>query len=106
MHELFEPGIHLNDFWVNRIPKKLNTKLEYTGSAQPAIGWGIHIVEGLNWHALLAVVGFTIILTLLTAVIYSVVCHDVSAGFGISSYLIAVLAIVVAILLATLFQSN
>jgi hypothetical protein len=49
IHEFFNPGQHLSNFWLDQIPKKLIEELECSRSGVYSIGWGIHIVEGPDW---------------------------------------------------------
>ena len=49
LHCLWQPGPHLDRFWLNVSPKKLNEALHYVSSKPEAhIGWGIHIAEGVD----------------------------------------------------------
>ena len=104
LHVLFEPGAHSSDFWTQRTPKKLAQMLNYP-SSKPVIGWGVHIVEGPNWHAFTLLIIIFNFLSLLIAFIYSVVKIDVSGGFAVGSYFIAVETMVVTLVLAVVTTS-
>ena len=88
LHCLWKPGPHLDRFWLNLFPKKLKEALHYMSSKQEDNkGWGIHIVEGLNWASVtflgLILVGISAVL----GIVYSAVTHDVGAAFSISAFL-------------------
>jgi hypothetical protein len=89
LHELFEPGQHLgHGFWQCRTPKKLHSPMGPVGGggAAPVVGWGLHIVERANWYAF-CVAGLLLLLaSVALAVVFAVLSRDVSAGFGMASY--------------------
>jgi hypothetical protein len=89
LHQIFEPGEHLGlGFWQRRTPKKLHTRIAFSYGIDPVIGWGLHIVEGPNWVAFLVASQLVLLLTLSLVVLYSALTEDVSAGFGIGSYVV------------------
>jgi hypothetical protein len=47
-HAFFDPGVHLHDWCLNRLPRKMNDRLEKVGDS----GWGIYIVEGPDWYTI------------------------------------------------------
>lgn len=104
LHFLFEPGAYSNDFWTQRTPKKLAQMLNYS-SSKPVIGWGVHRVEGPNWHALTLLVIIFNFLSLSIALIYSVVTIDISAGFAVGSFFLPVETMVVTLALAVVTTS-
>lgn len=106
LHVLFEPGNHLNQFWMNRTPKKLDTRIEYGTGVEPIIGWGVHLVEGPNWMAFSIVSEIVLVMSLLLSVVYSVFTRDVSAGFTMGAYLVAVLAVSNALGMVLLSQTG
>jgi hypothetical protein len=77
--------------WLNRISRKLDKKLEdlrrETPTDDDVLGWGIHVIEGLNT----ALVTFlTFLLLLGSGVIslwFSIWRSDVSGGFAIGAYM-------------------
>lgn len=90
LHSLLKPGPHLDEFWLNRFPKKLREGLVYrSGLADGNAGWGIHIVYGPN--AVLIVWLALVVVTLSGAlgIIYSVVREDPGGGFGMASWMVA-----------------
>lgn len=104
LHVLFEPGTHSSDFWTTRTPKKLTQMLSYP-SPNPVIGWGVHIVEGLNGRALIVLAIILNILFLAISSIYSLVTNDVSSGFAVGSFFLAVETMAVTLMLAVVTTS-
>lgn len=104
LHQLFQPGMHTTDFWTKRTPKKLVQMLDYP-SPDPVIGWGIHIIEGPNWHALGVLTMIFNVLSLAIASIHSVVRSDVSSGFAVGSFFLAVETMIVTLVLAMVTTS-
>lgn len=94
IHELLTPGPHLDRYWVDSFPKKLNGKLEYISGQRP-FGWGIHIVEGPNWYAFAFLACTIVTLSGVLSVIYAILRQDISSAFGMGSYIISVLALFV-----------
>lgn len=74
-----------------KFPKKLHAKLQACPKKGSAVGWGIQIVEGLNWLTvfLCGCVGFTA--ALVSAILWSVVRSDVQGGFAIAGFMLAFL---------------
>jgi hypothetical protein len=108
LHSFFAPGgVHLKDFWVQRTPKKLHTRIrdQPHPSGQPAvIGWGVRIDERLNWRAWSVLAQLLIVLTLLFALVYAAVARDVSAAFAMAQYAVAALTMLNALHIAVLLQ--
>lgn len=105
LHVLLEPGNHLDDFWTNHIPKKLKNELEYKSGPDPVIGWGVHIVEGPNWHALAALSVVFVAASLVLALVYSFVTSDVSSAFTVGSFVLAAETLVVTLVLTVIVTS-
>lgn len=89
LHSLFESGNHLDGFWTDRTPKKMGSILEYHFAERPVIGWGVNIIEGPNWYALMVLATLFVFMTFLLAMIYSLARGDVSSGFTMGSFLLA-----------------
>jgi hypothetical protein len=92
LHSLLEPGPHLDHYWLDMFPKKLQEILEYrTGSPNANIGWGIRIVDGPDWAVVLwlalAVMSFSGVL----GVIYSIVKKDPGGGFTMAGFLVTLI---------------
>ena len=91
--------------WLNRLPKKLDRKLEDVRRVTPTdddvLGWGILVIEGLN-KALVTLLTFLVLLfSGFISVIYSIWRNDVSGGFAIGAYIVALWA---ALITALYFQ--
>jgi hypothetical protein len=100
LHEFFKPGRHLHKFWINRLPKKLKERLVYRSTEDAlTIGWGIHITEEPNWFAFGLVGVLIVLLSGILSIAYSVLAKDVSGGFGMGAYMVAVQTVV----LSTMF---
>lgn len=99
LHSLLKPGPHLDEFWLNRFPKKLREGLVYrSGLADGNIGWGIHIVHGPN---AVLIVWLALVVTTtsgLLGIAYSVVRKDPGGGFGMASWVVGLLALAIAYL--------
>jgi hypothetical protein len=52
LRHLSNPGPHKNLLWGNRIPQKLHRSiLQIQAPDNLVIGWGVHVIEGLNKFA-------------------------------------------------------
>jgi len=88
---LFEHPEHadvLPAIW-RRIPRKLKSELKACPTRGSSLGWGLHLVEGMEWFlfSVLGCAGF--FLCLLVSIIWSVVKEDVQGGFSIGGFLLA-----------------
>ena len=82
----------------SRAPKKRREKLETC----PSTGWGLHIEEGIILGRLLWLMfALFVIGSLLFAILWTVLEHDVSGAFGVASWILTVGA-----LTAALVQTN
>lgn len=92
LHAFFSPGAHTRNFWLDRLPKKLNDILECSGSNgnNLPVGWGIHIVEGPNWLVLTCTFILVLAVSGIVAVVWSVTKRDVQGGMGIGAYLVTI----------------
>lgn len=105
MHAFFHPGVHTFQFWLNRLPKKLKDELIISSSMEvqalePKIGWGIHIIEGLNSFFVTCMMIGLLLCTGVFAVVWSVVRHgNLQEGFGIGQYLVAIEAAIMSALI-------
>ena len=90
LHAFFDPREHTTDFWLDSLPKRLREQLVYTSKDIPAIGWGIHIEEGVNVFVLSVLILLILILTTAFCVGWAVLRHgDVQGAFTIGSYVVA-----------------
>ena len=73
--------------WFDRIPKKLNKRVQIDGNTRTELGWGVHFVEGLDWMKLwmLGLVG--LLLSALVGVLWAVFVQSIQSGFAISACL-------------------
>ena len=94
IHELMKPGEHLDSFWLETFPKKLNGRLEYI-SGQRAVGWGIYINEKLNWPIFLSSVLVVLIIIGIGVILFIVLRKDLSSAMGLGAYLVAVLTLII-----------
>jgi hypothetical protein len=94
----------MSDFWTKRIPKKLAGTLK-DPSADPAIGCGVRIVEGPKWHALAILTIIFNAISLAVALMYSAITSDISSGFAMGSFLLAVETTMVTLVLAIITTS-
>lgn len=74
-----------------KFPKKLRAKLSACPTKGSAVGWGIQVVEGLNWFTVFLCGCFGFTAALVSAVIWSVVRGDVQGGFAIAGFMLAFL---------------
>lgn len=91
--------------WLSRLPKKLDRKLEEVRRMTPTdddvLGWGILVVEGLN-KALVTLLTFLLLLfSGFITIVFSIWRDDVSGGFAIGAYIVALWA---ALITALYFQ--
>jgi len=91
--------------WLSRLPKKLDRKLEEVRRMTPTdddvLGWGILVVEGLN-KALVTLLTFSLLLfSGFITIVFSIWRDDVSGGFAIGVYIVALWA---ALITALYFQ--
>jgi hypothetical protein len=74
-----------------RFPRKLEASLITTVDTSPAFGWGIHIDEGPDFAALFLANFVVLLLSGVTASIWTVFKHDFQGAFGFACWIIAVL---------------
>lgn len=107
LHHLWQPGPHLDHFWLDTFPKKLHEELRYisrgsSGSNQPTdddnAGWGIRVIEGVNWQAVACLALVILFISAGLAIVYSALTHDVGGGFGMAAFLGILPALSIAIL--------
>ena len=105
LHAFFNPDAHTFQFFLNRLPKKLKKQLSCGESrevsmSEMSIGWGVHIIEGLNWFLVTCLVISLVICTGLFALVWSISRQAVlQEGFGIGQYLVAAIAVVMTALI-------
>ncbi|KAH7082073.1 hypothetical protein FB567DRAFT_581517 [Paraphoma chrysanthemicola] len=105
-------GEHAEDTWLQRLPKKLNESMlaewrqnnaitqqhggEAIGDSNLAFGWGVHILDGPNHAALgiLIAIGITVAFVVSGMVVGFAKTQE--QGFAVGSFLLAILASVMA----------
>ncbi|KAL8934869.1 MAG: hypothetical protein Q9216_005691 [Gyalolechia sp. 2 TL-2023] len=89
-----------------RSPKKLKQRLVACPQMGASVGWGVHLVEG--WAVtkvwVLALVVF-LLSSLVFAVAWSVLQHDVQGAFGVAAYFVALVGLGVGTLQAYINKS-
>jgi hypothetical protein len=79
-----------------RAPKKLHNQLRVCPRQGVGVGWGIHLVEGwlLNrvWSVALLVF---LVGSLVFGICWATIRHDVQGAFGVSAWIVALVALVV-----------
>jgi hypothetical protein len=82
--------------WFNRLPKRLEKGLEELRRSSDAeidvVGWGIHIIEGPNVVAMTCVTSVVMVLCGIGSTVYGVLMKDVSGGFAIGAFIVAMWA--------------
>lgn len=93
---MLEPGhAYRDDAWLQLFPKKLNSKLGYERGKEN-LGWGIHIVQGVNTSRV-ARLGLLIALgSGVVGVMYSSFSGDPGSGFTIAAWIASVATLSVA----------
>ncbi|KAI8714039.1 hypothetical protein NCS52_01123200 [Fusarium sp. LHS14.1] len=91
LSHLFENPDHAEVLPVlfNRIPKKMRKRLSACPRKGSSTGWGISFIETLDTFVvfLFGCIGFTI--SLVAAVVYTVIMGDIQGGFAIGAFLLA-----------------
>jgi len=79
--------------WFNRLPKRLERGLEElrrsSNIEMDVTGWGIHIIEGPNVAAIAFLTSVVMVLCGIGSTVYGVVRKDVSGGFAIGAFVVA-----------------
>ncbi|KAH7069264.1 hypothetical protein FB567DRAFT_456853, partial [Paraphoma chrysanthemicola] len=99
MHMLTSPDCIPADetLVLEQLPKRTCGELQ--GKVrQPAEGWGIHFQEGWDTDILIGVVTIMFLASLVFAIIWSYFKHDIQGAFGVSSYMITAVGVLVALI--------
>ncbi|CZR67625.1 uncharacterized protein PAC_17524 [Phialocephala subalpina] len=75
---------------LSRFPKRRKERLYVSSGGMPAKGWGICLVEGIDWVWIWLLV-FVIVLigSFVFAIAFSVLDHDIQSAFSIASYAVS-----------------
>jgi hypothetical protein len=96
LHHLSNPGPHRRLLWGNRIPQKLHGSiLQVQAGDRLVVGWGVHIIEGLNKTTVLLCTLAGLLVSGIVSVAWAIARDDVQGGFGIGAWLASVQAVVV-----------
>jgi hypothetical protein len=80
-------------WWFRRVPKKLSSGVLQayidTYPNEDVIGWGVHIIEGLNKKAVTWMCFLLLCLSFTVAILYTRLTHDASSGFTIVAFLVS-----------------
>jgi hypothetical protein len=101
-------GEHRENTWLKRLPKKLNRSLlvealqdnlrnqQFQGTVPTdpdlAFGWGVHILDGPNHAALAWLLAIGVSVAFLVSGMVVGIAETQEQGFGIGSFLLAILA--------------
>jgi hypothetical protein len=100
LHHLSNPGPHRRLLWGNRIPQKLHGSILQVQAADTlVVGWGVHIIEGLNRVTVLLCALAGLVVSGIVSVAWAITRDDVQGGFGIGAWLASVQAVVVALVI-------
>ena len=94
LHFLTSPNSrrHVNDIWMQRLPKKLSQSILDT-SSPVNFGWGIHIVEGLDERKITRVLLLGLLVAFAVTGLWGVLRRDVQGATGLGSLLMGAMAI-------------
>jgi hypothetical protein len=73
-----------------RLPRKLKTSIMNEGAASVAIGWGVHIDEGINYKVFFWINFILVLLSGLIAAVWAKDKGDFQGAMGFSCWVIAV----------------
>ncbi|KAL8805454.1 MAG: hypothetical protein Q9200_005419 [Gallowayella weberi] len=98
MTHLFHHPHEANEMAITyrRSPKKRKEKLEVCPQSGTNVGWGIHLVEG--WAITkIWILAFAVFLasSLIFAIAWALLEHDLQGAFGVSTYFVALAALVI-----------
>ncbi|KAF7509457.1 hypothetical protein GJ744_008020 [Endocarpon pusillum] len=84
---LYENPDHadLTKLLLGRIPKKLDSELQICQIKRLGIGWGLELVEGLDWGKTWFVGLVTLIVSYAFGILWSVLRHDVQGGWAVTA---------------------
>lgn len=84
MIHLYENPDHadISKLLTSRIPKKLDSELQICPIKRYGHGWGLELVDGLNWKKVWVVGFIGLVLSCAFGILWSVLRHDVQGGLG------------------------
>jgi hypothetical protein len=107
MHWLTKPEcIPKGRTWVlDQLPKRNCGELKVEGNERVE-GWGLLLKEGVDGQKVAIMVFIVLAVSLLFAILYSCLAHDIQGGFGVSSYMVAAVAVPAALALNRVGRSG
>jgi hypothetical protein len=107
MHWLTKPEcIPEGRTWVlDQLPKRNCGELKVEGNERVE-GWGLLLKEGVDGQKVASMVFIVLLISLLFAIFYSCFAHDIQGGFGVSSYMVAAVAVPAALVLNRVGRSG
>lgn len=99
LHYMQSSKPHRNKTWLSRLPKKLSTSILREAAELPS-AWGVSIVEGADKGMILLQLGVAMSLSLMVAILWSVLKNDAEVEMAIGTYLVAFVAIIATFLAA------
>jgi hypothetical protein len=95
LHFFREQGKHASakrSLFLNRLPKKVGESiLAQDDEENLRLGWGVYIVEGLNWPVISWCMFGILLLSFIVSICYALLMKTQESGFGIGQWLVAVL---------------
>ena len=70
--------------WFDRIPKKRHRRVQLDNNRRTDIGWGVHLVEGLDWVKLWTLGLIGLLLSLIFGTMWSIFAGSIQSGFAVA----------------------
>lgn len=93
MIHLYENPDHadISKLLTSRIPKKLDSELQICPIKRYGHGWGLELVDGLNWKKVWVVGFIGLVLSCAFGILWSVLRHDVQGGWAITACMMMII---------------
>ena len=89
------PEAHPHSIWTSRLPKKINDSI-FSGSQPLTLGWGIHIVEGVNQIKVAWITICGLITSCTATGLWWGLKKDIQGGTGLGSLMLTMLGLLIA----------
>lgn len=76
---------------IGRIPKKLDSELKICPIKRYSDGWGLELVDGLNWKKIWMVGFIGLVLSCTFGILWSVLRDDVQGGWAVTASTIMII---------------